>query len=103
MPKKLLQIKTQSSNYSDLVDLDPLKEIEVAEVFGEVLGLGDLLVVEEHPLAPLVDVADVVPAARVGAHVANNCLQAVHAISIIHRLTAGKEEKRNETQKQSQK
>ena len=80
---------------------DSLEDVEVAKIFGEVLRLSDLLVVEEHPLAVLVDVADVVPAARVGAHVADHCLQAVHAISIIHRLTAGKEEKRNEPQKQS--
>ena len=55
----------------------PAVKVQVAELLGRLLTLRHLLVVVKHPAALLLDVAHVVPASRVGAHVAHDAEQLV--------------------------
>lgn len=57
--------------------LDSLVEVEIAQLLRRVLRYGHLVVVEDHPLAVLQDVAHVVTDLGRTAHVGDKCHQFV--------------------------
>lgn len=63
--------------------VDPLEEVQIAELLGRMLADRHLLVVENRPAAVLVKVADVVPASRVGPDMADEPDQAVPALPVL--------------------
>mmetsp|Transcript_6362 Transcript_6362/g.16783 ORF Transcript_6362/g.16783 Transcript_6362/m.16783 type:complete len:288 (+) Transcript_6362:376-1239(+) len=63
----------------------PLVDVNVAQLEGRALRQRHLAVVEEGPLAVLLDVADVVAARRVRAHVRDEPQQLVRAAAVVER------------------
>mmetsp|Transcript_34368 Transcript_34368/g.61329 ORF Transcript_34368/g.61329 Transcript_34368/m.61329 type:complete len:226 (-) Transcript_34368:2177-2854(-) len=63
----------------------PLEEVHVAQVHGRLLGQCNLLIIEQHPAAVLLNVADVVTTGGVASHMADDSNQTVLALSITER------------------
>ena len=69
--------------------LHPPVAVHVAVLEGRLVGFSDLLVVEDDPLALLLDVRHVVPARRVLPDVRNKAQQLVLARSVVERERGG--------------